>query len=215
MADLADGELMARAAEGLAEVCRARLQQSGGSRVVVLAGAGNNGADALYAAVQLAAEGFDCVALQGDWSLAIGDAGSWGADGVQVVAADGDWAGALANADLVVDGVLGIGGRPGLPEAAQAWVDAIPEAAYVVAVDLPSGQDPAGRTVAEDAVFADETVTFGVAKPVHLLPASEAAVGRLTIIDIGLELAGSPDVERLDFADVAELWPVPGAGDDK
>ena len=52
---------------------------------------------------------------------------------------------ALAAADLVVDGVLGIGGRPGLPDAAKAWVDAIPDAAYVVAVDLPSGQDPAGR----------------------------------------------------------------------
>ena len=39
-------------------------------------------------------------------------------------------------------------------------------------------------------VFADETVTFGVAKPVHLLPATEPAVGRLTVIDIGL------DVER-------------------
>lgn len=215
MADLAEGELMARAAEGLAEVCRARLRDSGGSHVVVLAGAGNNGADALYAAVHLAADGYDCVALQGDWPLAIGDAVSWGADGVEVVGAEGDWAGALAAADLVVDGVLGIGGRPGLPDVAKAWVDAIPETAYVVAVDLPSGQDPAGRTVAEDAVFADETVTFGVAKPVHLLPASEASVGRLTIIDIGLEVEGAPDVERLDFADVRSLWPLPDAGDDK
>lgn len=215
MADLAEGELMARAAEGLAAVCSARLRASGGHRVVVLAGAGNNGADALYAAVHLAGEGFDCVALQGDWPLAIGDAASWEAEGVEVIAPSGEWAGRLADADLVVDGVLGIGGRPGLPEVARAWVDAIPESAYVVAVDLPSGQDPAGRTSAEDGVFADETVTFGVAKPVHLLPASEAAVGRLTIIDIGISLEGPADVERLDFADVATLWPVPGAGDDK
>jgi hydroxyethylthiazole kinase-like uncharacterized protein yjeF len=214
MADLPDGELMARAAEGLAEVCLARLRASGGSRVVVLAGAGNNGADALYAAVRLASEGFDCVALQGDWPLAIGDVASWGEQGVEVVGPDGDWAGPLAGADLVVDGVLGIGGRPGLPDAAQAWVDAVPDAAYVVAVDLPSGQDPAGREAA-DGVFADETVTFGVAKPVHLLPASEPAVGRLTVIDIGLTVDGVPDVERLDFADVPALWPVPGASDDK
>lgn len=215
MADLPDGELMARAAKGLAEVCLARLRASGGSRVVILAGAGNNGADALYAAVQLAREGFDCVALQGDWALAIGDAASWAADGLDVVGPDGDWATALADADLVVDGVLGIGGRPGLPDSARAWVDAIPDTAYVVAVDLPSGQDPAGRESADGAVFADETVTFGVAKPVHLLPAGESAVGRLTIIDIGLTLEGVPDVERLDFADVRALWPVPGAGDDK
>jgi hydroxyethylthiazole kinase-like uncharacterized protein yjeF len=215
MVGLADGELMARAAEGLAEVCRARLSASGGSRVVVLAGPGNNGADALYAAAHLADDGAACVALQGSWPLAIGDAASWLAAGVRVVAADGDWATPLADADLVIDGVLGIGGRPGLPDEAAAWVDAIPEAAYVVSVDLPSGQDPSGHRATDTGVFADETVTFGVAKPVHVLPATEASVGRLTIIDIGLVVEGVPDVERLDFADVARLWPVPTATDDK
>lgn len=215
MGELAEGELMARAAAGLAEVCRARLEASGGTRVVVLAGPGNNGADALYAAAHLAEDGYDCVALQGNWPLGIGDATSWQAAGVRVVAVEGDWAGPLAAADLLVDGLLGIGGRPGLPEAAVAWVDAIPESAYVVSVDLPSGQDPAGESASDTGVFADETVTFGVAKPVHLLPATEAAVGRLTVIDIGLVLDGPPDVERLDFSDVARLWPVPTATDDK
>jgi hydroxyethylthiazole kinase-like uncharacterized protein yjeF len=213
--ELAEGELMSRAAEGLAEVCRARLASSGGTRLVVLAGPGNNGADALYAAAHLADAGFDCVALQGDWPLAIGDSASWDAAGVAVLPPDGDWPTALAGADLVIDGLLGIGGRPGLPPAAVAWVDAIPGSAYVVGVDLPSGQDPSGASASDTGVFADETVTFGVAKPVHLLPATEAAVGRLTIIDIGLEVEGEPDVERLDFADVPRLWPVPGAGDDK
>ena len=80
-----------------------------------------------------------------------------------------------------------------------AWVDEIPEDAWVVAVDLPSGADPAGEVVLGDAVFADETVTFGVAKPVHLLPATEPAVGRLTVIDIGLEIGsvgGTPHTGR-------------------
>ena len=74
MAGLEEGELMARAAQGLAGVCSARLHQGGGTRVVVLAGPGNNGADALYAAAHLADEGFACVAVRGDWPLAIGDA---------------------------------------------------------------------------------------------------------------------------------------------
>ena len=88
-----------------------------------------------------------------------------------------------------MDGLLGIGGRPGLSGAAAEWVEEIPEDAWVVAVDLPSGADPAGEVVLGDAVFADETVTFGVAKPVHLLPATEPAVGRLTVVDIGLASA--------------------------
>ncbi|KQU69170.1 bifunctional ADP-dependent NAD(P)H-hydrate dehydratase/NAD(P)H-hydrate epimerase [Phycicoccus sp. Root101] len=215
MATLDDGELMARAAWGLAEVCRARLRDGGGNRVVVLAGPGNNGADALYAASHLADDGADCVALQGSWPLAIGDTASWAAAGVRVLGPDEDWSSALAGADLVVDGILGIGGRPGLPDEAVAWVDALPPDAYVVAVDLPSGQDPAGEAVADGGVFADETVTFGVAKPVHVLPATQASVGRLTIVDIGIELDGAPEVERLDFADVARFWPVPHASDDK
>ena len=83
-------------------------------------------------------------------------------------------------------------------------------------MDLPSGADPAGEVVLGPAVFADETVTFGVAKPVHLLPATEPAVGRLTVVDIGLDLgtgadAYRPVVERLTPDDVRRLWPVPGA----
>jgi hydroxyethylthiazole kinase-like uncharacterized protein yjeF len=99
-----------------------------------------------------------------------------------------------------VDGLLGIGGRPGLSGDAAAWVDAVPEDAWVVAVDLPSGADPAVEEPLGDAVFADETVTFGVAKPVHLLPPTEPAVGRLTVVDIGLALGS-----RTAFA-------LPGAG---
>ena len=115
----------------------------------------------------------------------------------------------------MLDGVLGIGGRPGLPDQARPWVEAIPDDAYVLAVDLPSGQDPAGAVAVPDAVCADETVTFGVAKPVHLLPATEPAVGRLTVVDIGLTVDSAPAVQRVTRDDVPRLWPVPTAGDDK
>src|SRR5579864_3527927 len=56
-----DGALMGRAAAGLASVCAALLaRQPGqvyGSRVVVLAGSGDNGGDALYAGALLARRG--------------------------------------------------------------------------------------------------------------------------------------------------------------
>ena len=119
-------------------------------------------------------------------------------------------------ADLVVDGILGIGGRPGLPP----YLSDLPElarVAYVIAVDLPSGCDPAGLLNETGAVrlTADETVTFSLLKPVHLLPATQAACGLLTVIDIGVPEPGNPAVERLTFQDAAELWPVPGPGDNK
>ena len=57
MADLPEGELMARASAGLAAVVAARLRERDGVRVVGLVGAGNNGGDALYALAHLAREG--------------------------------------------------------------------------------------------------------------------------------------------------------------
>jgi hydroxyethylthiazole kinase-like uncharacterized protein yjeF len=217
MATLPEGELMSRAASGLSEVCRVRLTARDGTSVVGLVGPGNNGGDALFALAQLADAGFSCVAVRGGWPVHEGALAAARAAGVRLVdGTDSGAAGAaLAHADLVVDGILGIGGRPGHPEVAVRWVDAIPAGAYVVAVDLPSGQDPAGEAASDGGVFADETVTFGVPKPVHLLPATEPAVGRLTVVDIGLEVEGAPDVERLGWDDVACLWPVPAAADDK
>jgi len=215
MATLDEGELMGRAAWGLAQVCRARLSERDGAAVVGLVGPGNNGGDTLHALAHLADTGADCVALVGDWGVPLGEQAAWEAAGVRVLGPADEWQAALGGAELVVDGVLGIGGRPGLSDQAAAWVDAIGDDAYVVSVDLPSGQDPAGETASDTGVFADETVTFGVAKPVHLLPATEPAVGRLTVVDIGLAVEGAADVERLDFADLPRLWPVPGAGDDK
>ena len=57
MADLPEGELMARASAGLAAVVAARLRERDGVRVVGLVGAGNNGGDALYALAHLARGG--------------------------------------------------------------------------------------------------------------------------------------------------------------
>jgi hydroxyethylthiazole kinase-like uncharacterized protein yjeF len=215
LAALPEGELMGRAAAGLAAVCRVRLSERDGTRVVALVGPGNNGGDALFALAELAEGGAQCQVLRGSWPLHAAGLAAAQAAGVAVLQPSDDWLAALHAADVVVDGVLGIGGRPGLPDEAAAWVRELPDDAYVVSVDLPSGQDPAGEVGSDAGVFADETVTFGVAKPVHLLPATEPAVGRLTVVDIGLDVEGAPDVERLDHDDVARCWPVPGPGDDK
>src|ERR1035438_6967632 len=57
MAKLPAGTLMQRAAAGLASVCAGLAGNVYGARVVVLAGSGDNGGDALYAAARLARRG--------------------------------------------------------------------------------------------------------------------------------------------------------------
>lgn len=223
MAQLPEGELMSRAALGLAEVAAARLDDTDGTTVVGLVGAGDNGGDTLYAVAHLAESGFACavvlVPAGGRSSVHAAGLAAAEAAGVMVHAATDDPEAAahvVAEADLVLDGIVGIGGRPGLRPDAARLVDAVDDDAWVIAVDLASGLDPAGEQGEDDAVWADETVTFGTPKPVHLLPAGEAATGRLTVVDIGIDLDDVPAaVERLTWDDVAGLWPVPGSGDDK
>ena len=228
MSALDEGELMSRAAAGLAAIASARLlDRSGagglhGQCVVALVGAGNNGGDALYAAAQLAREGAAVAVLT--VAETVHEAGllaarEAGAVVLNAVGVDADppaeVSTTLGRAELVIDGIVGIGGHPGLPPEVDDLLRGVSDTAYVLAVDLPSGADPNGEVAAASCVFADETVTFIVPKPVHLLPATEPAVGRLTVVDIGVEIDGSPVVERVTHDDVPWLWPRPGPGDDK
>lgn len=217
---LESGELMQRAARGIARVTAGRMRERGARTVTALVGPGNNGADALYAVARLAKRGFETSAVCIDTTAS--QVQTQAAElarqrGATVLAADSPEAlTAISRAEVVLDGITGIGGRPGLPPFARPWVDAIRDRAWVISVDTPSGQPVEGGDALADAVFADETVTFGAPKPVHLLPPTEAACGVLTVIDIGLDLTeATPAVVRITPDDVPLLWPVPGPDDDK
>jgi hydroxyethylthiazole kinase-like uncharacterized protein yjeF len=110
--------------------------------------------------------------------------------------------------DVAVDGIVGIGGRPGLrPEAARAvrLLHGVP----MVAVDTPSGVDVDTGQLDGDHVVAELTVTFGTHKPCHLVDPAAAACGAVHLVDIGLELPEAA-VESLQAEDVAALLPRPG-----
>ncbi|MEU9032082.1 NAD(P)H-hydrate dehydratase [Streptomyces sp. NPDC048383] len=213
MARLPEGALMARAAAGLAVVCAGLLTRRRGrvygAKVVLLVGCGDNGGDALYAGARLARRGAGVTAVPMDprrvhpgGLAALLAAGGRVADGVP------------ARADLVVDGLLGIGGRGGLRPAAAALVERVPEGALVVAADLPSGVDADTGETAGPAVTAAVTVTFGAYKPGLLIDPGASRAGAVRLVDIGLELP-DPDLEALQHADVARLLPAPTASSDK
>jgi ADP-dependent NAD(P)H-hydrate dehydratase / NAD(P)H-hydrate epimerase len=114
---LPPGTLMQRAAAGLASVCGELLGRAYGTRVVVLAGSGDNGGDALYAGARLARRGARVVAVAAGTRLHEAGAGALRAAGGRVIAAgDPDLPAIVAEAGLVLDGLLGIGGRGGLRE---------------------------------------------------------------------------------------------------
>ena len=213
MAELPDGALMQRAAAGLAVACGELLGRVYGSRVVLLVGSGDNGGDALYAGARLAKRGAGVVAvLLSPERAHQGGLSALRAAGGRVSA---DFRRDLGWADLVVDGIVGIGGRGGLrPEAAQL-LGHVRESAMLVAVDLPSGVDADTGEVAGDAVRADATVTFGAYKPGLLIDPARGRAGALRLVDIGLELPERAEAEALQHAEVAELLPRPAAESDK
>ncbi|MFD0025303.1 NAD(P)H-hydrate dehydratase [Streptomyces sp. NPDC058382] len=226
MARLPEGALMQRAAAGLAAACADVLRRGGrvyGSRVVLLVGSGDNGGDALYAGARLARRGAGVLAVRVSPGRAHeGGSAALRAAGGRIV--DGDDTAPDPHRDrpgrigLVVDGVTGIGGRGGLrPEAAALVARYTAHGAPVVAVDLPSGVEADTGEVRGDAVHADATVTFGAYKPGLLVDPAAALAGALHLVDIGLgpELPDVPDLEALQYADVAALLPVPDAESDK
>ncbi|HEU5266652.1 MAG TPA: NAD(P)H-hydrate dehydratase [Jatrophihabitans sp.] len=213
MARLPDGALMARAATGLAVECVRLLDGVYGRRVVLLVGAGNNGGDALYAGAALGRRGARVEAMLLNPERAH-DAGRTAltAAGGRIVPVNAD---ALAGADLVVDGIVGIGGSGGLRGAAVPLARAARDL-LTVAVDVPSGVAADTGAAGDDSVHADVTVTFGALKPGLLVGDGARRTGELRLVDIGLD-ATLPAVRTqvLEVADVAALLPTPTVADDK
>jgi hydroxyethylthiazole kinase-like uncharacterized protein yjeF len=222
MARVPDGALMQRAASGLAAVCISLLDRVYGSRVVVLAGTGDNGGDALFAGARLAARGACVTAIATGSGLHEAGAAALRRSGGRTVDATGQQAAdAIAAADLIIDGILGIGGRGGLREPAATLAGLTAEAAgdgaLVVATDLPSGVDADTGVVEGAAIEADVTVTFGTIKPGLLVDPGAGYAGTVQLVDIGLgpHLTAPPAVAAMQAADVADLLPRPDAESDK
>ncbi|MET9733732.1 NAD(P)H-hydrate dehydratase [Streptomyces sp. NPDC006458] len=216
MARLPEGALMQRAAAGLAAACAGLLGRVYGSRVVLLVGSGDNGGDALYAGARLARRGagVTAVLLSPERAHAQGLAALRRAGGTVTDPAAAH--APIERADLVLDGIVGIGGKGGLRPEAERLTEAAGRArAAVVAVDLPSGVDADTGEVHGAAVRADLTVTFGTHKPGLLIDPARDHAGSVRLVDIGLELPQDAELEALQHEDVARLLPLPSPESDK
>lgn len=204
MARLPEGTLMQRAAAGLAHAVLELLGGGYGRRVLLLVGSGDNGGDALHAGAMLARRGasVEAVLLSPDRTHAGGLAALRRAGGR--VRGDLDL---THRPDVVVDGIVGIGGSGPLREQASEVVVALREVPFV-AVDVPSGVEVDTGAVTGPHVEAAVTVTFGTHKVAHLVDPAARACGAVHLVDIGLDLPAAA-VTALQADDVARLLPRP------
>lgn len=222
MATLPEGTLMQRAAAGLARRCVLLLDDLGGvygARVLLLVGSGDNGGDTLYAGAALARRGAEvCALLLKPERVHLAGLAA-------LRQAGGFTTRDLPNhADLVLDGIVGIGAAGGLRPPADAIVATLRDLRTrsgvrtpVVAVDVPSGVAVDTGDVPGEAVTADVTVTFGCLKPAHVVGPAATRCGQVELVDIGLapSLRTTPAVHVPEAADIAGSWPRPGPGSDK
>jgi ADP-dependent NAD(P)H-hydrate dehydratase / NAD(P)H-hydrate epimerase len=192
-------KMMENAGLGLAQEIEVLSYSADGRNVFALAGAGNNGGDALVALAHLAAEGWQTraylVRRKADGDPLVEHLKAAGGE-VLDAADDPDFeklTAFIGTADVVVDGVLGTGLKlPLKPEIARV-LDAVNQAIaalswppYVVAVDCPSGVDCDTGEAAPETIPASLTVCMAAVKRGLLqLPAFELA-GELSVVDIGL-----------------------------
>jgi hydroxyethylthiazole kinase-like uncharacterized protein yjeF len=210
MAGVPHGALMRRAAHAVAVEACLMIGFRYGARVLLLIGPGDNGGDALFAGAELARRGASVRA-------ALADPKRFHEAGMAAFRTAGGRVGLHDQADLIIDGLVGIGARGPLRESLLPLVKLAGQSpAPVLSVDIPSGIDPDTGAVHGAAVTADVTVCMGGLKPGLLVGSGRVHAGEIKVIDIGLgpELVPA-SIWQLAATDVAVLLRQPGPRDDK
>lgn len=204
--DTNEATLIDRASSAVARRAAAMLGSVYGAHVIVLAGSGHNGADALWAGLKLRQRG-----ARVDVVLAGQPRDEHGAEPLRRLRSGGTRdvpSSSMRDCDLVIDGLVGLGftGSLRTPQLAE---DAN-TAPLVLAVDIPSGVDADTGAVEGAAVRADVTVTFGALKTGLIVDPGAGYAGAVEVADVGLTVHFPADgVRVMDADDVASALPEP------
>ena len=189
-------------------------------RCAAVFGKGHNGGDALVAARFLSEAGWrvDLIPAYPAAQWAPLTARKWDQAG-RCETLDPDafsqWQPAPASPCVLLDGLLGVGARPGLPEPVSRLcrrLNSLREtsAARTFALDLPTGLDGTTGAADPDAVIADVTLTVGFVKTGLLADGAERWVGRLALLRLEALSAFAPAQQPLELATpdaLSPFWP--------
>jgi ADP-dependent NAD(P)H-hydrate dehydratase / NAD(P)H-hydrate epimerase len=206
------------AAAGLTAMLPALGAPRRGARVVIVCGKGGNGGDGFVVARWLKRGGQRPVVLLAARPDDVGgDAasklGALRRVGVRPIVVDdaAQAAARLADADVVVDALLGTGARGAPSGLIAALIEAINASGRpVVALDVPSGLPADGGAPSGPAVRAAATFTFAGLKSGLVTPPGVELAGRVTVVPIGIpesEVGRGARVWLVERADVAAHFP--------
>lgn len=159
-------------------------------KIVIIAGCGNNGGDALVAARLLRDNDPDVILLEAEarTPLCVTQLQTVRALGINTcLYTKGLLAKYQEQEVFIIDGICGLGLQGAVREKTRdiiAEVNAL-ATATVLAIDIPSGLETDRAATATDALRADATLTFGGLKPVHVLAPGQDWCGKIFLADIG------------------------------
>jgi len=199
--------LMEVAGKGVFEAIKGRFKVEN-LKVVVVCGKGNNGGDGLVCARYLALNGAKVKVYIPSQKLSplsdlqlkrLGNLCEVKTYGEEIYM-DVLWA------DLVVDGIFGIGFSGKVPEDYELVFKALRNAKYTVSIDVPSGLSSDG-SFGELVVKADLTVCMGALKEAVVLFPGRSIAGELEVVDLGVPIPESLGSFLIEGKDVKGFFP--------
>ncbi|MFT5788253.1 MAG: hydroxyethylthiazole kinase-like uncharacterized protein yjeF [Shewanella sp.] len=200
-------QLVERAASAAFEQLQAQMND--GQTILVLAGHGNNAADA-YVTASLLIKAGRSVCLQASVAhnpteellLAMASFEQVGGK------ADPFCTDKIVEAVVIVDGLLGTGAKGELSDELVAIISAVNSSdAWVLSLDVPSGIEPDTGVSKQVAIEASVTLTFGAIKQGLLTSQARHFCGKLLLADIGLEpFLPASKVKRLISEDLPNVF---------
>ena len=183
--------LMETASSRIADYIKQKYADQKGSRILILSGVGNNGADGVAVARMLLEDGFDPeVRIVGNlekasWEFLFQAVVYQQLDGLFSLYQPGD---VLPDADICVDGIFGIGLHRAVAGDFKSFIDEVNHHQYgeVIAIDAPSGIDTDTGELMGAGIRADVTITFGRNKTGLVTGAGKDYSGQIIIEDIGI-----------------------------
>ncbi|MFH1771838.1 MAG: NAD(P)H-hydrate epimerase [Candidatus Omnitrophota bacterium] len=166
-----------------------------GSKVLVVAGRGNNGADVLSCARKLASRGYKTAVVTLEEKPLGKESCSQKlileAAGIKVKPLTPDNIDSLRDltqeCEYILEGILGIGLKGEVSPFYKKVIRIINGSAKtVVSCDIPSGLSPDGGIVLGEAVKADYTVTFIAPKNGFFVNQGPSCCGKIYVVDIGI-----------------------------
>lgn len=208
-AGLAGYTLMTRAGQAAFQLLREHWPAA--TRIVVLAGPGNNGGDGYVLARLAWNQNLDVTILTvGNHDALAGEAAEAANDATRARVPEKSWAGSLPEADVYVDALFGTGLNKAVGGDYAAAIAALNRSGRpVLALDIPSGIHADTGAELGEAVHAAATLSFIGLKQGLLTGRGPALTGALHFADLDVPASIyddlAPAVRRLDLADLAAL----------